>query len=252
MELSIIVLTCNQRTYTVRLLETMIPYLRRYSSTELILIDNASTDGTLDAVRTMDLPHNQITLLSNERNLGVAAARNIGLKRAKGDLLLILDNDTEVTVEAIRGLVEYMADNPNCGLSAPALRSLSGEIQLSAKPFPGLGIKINHVLRRGSVSAAERDAMSSRHPLYVIGACQMIRRKTIETVGVLDDRIFYGPEDADFCMRVAASGFTVDYVPSLSIVHHWQRATSRSPFSRLSLLHIRALIYFYIKHRRLI
>ncbi|MCH5326042.1 MAG: glycosyltransferase family 2 protein [Duncaniella sp.] len=252
MELSVIVLTCNQRAYTLRLFETLAPYLRQYPSTELILIDNASTDDTIEAVRAMALPHHQIDIIRNERNLGVAAARNIGLQRAKGDFLLILDNDTEVTPHAIRGLIDYMNSNPDCGVSAPALRSPDGDLQMSAKPFPGLGIKVNHLIRRGVVSASEINAMQSPHPLYVIGACQMIRRSALETVGLLDERIFYGPEDADFCMRVAASGFTIDYVPSLSIVHHWQRATSRSPFSRLSLLHFLALIYFYIKHRRLL
>jgi hypothetical protein len=107
-------------------------------------------------------------------------------------------------------------------------------------------------LRHAAPSAEEMEVNNSLHPFYVMGACQMFRKTLLGTIGYLDDKIFYGPEDADFCMRIRQAGYTVDLQTSISIIHDAQRATRRSPFSRLSLLHIKALIYFYIKHRRCI
>lgn len=249
--LSIIVLTCNQKDMTLRMLGTLAPWMEANPEAELIIVDNASSDGSREAIMSFEeLPTSRIRYFMQPTNLGVARARNVGLRAAKGDTILILDNDTEVNSEAIDGLLVHLNSNPNCGLCAPALISPSGEIQDSAKPFPGLLIKAAHILGLPSLLKAEKDAMNSRHPFYVIGACQMFRRSLLKEIGFLDDAIFYGPEDADWCMRIAAIGRTIDYLPEYSIIHHWQRATHRSPFSRLSLLHLRGLLHFYLRHRR--
>lgn len=249
--LSIIVLTCNQKDYTLRMLDSLSPWMIQNPDAELIIVDNASQDNTREEVyRRLKFPTERLRYLFQSVNLGVAGGRNVALREASGDKILILDNDTEVNSEAIDAMIKYLDQNPGCGLCAPALKDPSGKIQDSAKPFPGLHIKASHLLRLNSGKKAERLAMESSHPFYVIGACQMFRRNLIDQIGLLDDNIFYGPEDADWCMRIAATGKSIDYLPEISIIHHWQRATRRSPFSRLSLLHLKALLYFYHKHRR--
>lgn len=252
LNISVVVLTCNQAAYTLRLLETLTPWLKNNPDSELIIVDNGSTDNTSKIIEESGLiSPSQLHYIYNAKNLGVAGGRNIGLRKASKDLILILDNDTEVSSEAIDGLRSHIATRQNCGLCAPALISPSGDIQDSAKPFPGLGIKIAHVLDRKGRSRSEEEAMKSPHPFYVIGACQMFRRSIIDEIGLLDENIFYGPEDADWCMRIRNAGYTIDYLPQYNIIHHWQRATNRSPFSPLSRLHLRALLYFYRKHHRL-
>lgn len=252
MKLSIVVLTCNQKGFTLKLLDTLLPILNDERGTELIIIDNGSADGTRQAVEEFPgLPKQTLKYHYNAQNRGVAAGRNIGLKKAKGEIILILDNDTEVTKEAVDNLLNHLDHNPACGLCAPALYSPEGALQESAKPFPGLAIKLRHLLKKGESSASELDAMASGHPYYVIGACQMFRREIIEKIGLLDEKIFYGPEDADWCERIRKAGYTIDYLPEISIIHHWQRATNRSPFSRLSLLHAKGLLHFYIIRKRL-
>lgn len=252
MLLSIIVLTCNQKPLTLRMLASVAPLLEELGAeAELILVDNGSSDGTLDAVHDMEcLRKADVKTIANPVNAGVAAGRNIGLRKASGRYLLLLDNDTVVTAGAIRGLIGHLDDNPACGLCAPALVSPQGGTQASAKQYPGLLLKARHILRPGSESAGERRELSSPHPFYVIGACQMFRREVLDRTGLLDEKIFYGPEDADFCIRIRQAGYTVDYLPHLTIVHDWQRATRRTPFSRLSRRHFKALLYFYRKHRR--
>lgn len=259
MNVSIIVLTCNQREYTLALVRSLIPWLHDNPGSELIIIDNGSTDGTRSAVADLlGSLASQLQYFYNERNLGVAGGRNIGLRNARKDYILILDNDTVVTPEALDALRDHLSANPRCGLCGPALISPEGNIQASAKPFPGLGIKLRHVLSPLSFGLIESETDSEKGamqpggtPLYLIGACQMFRREIIDRIGLLDERIFYGPEDADWCIRIAAEGFTIDYLPTIRIIHHWQRATTRNPFSRLSRLHARALLYFYRKHHRI-
>ena len=88
-------------------------------------------------------------------------------------------------------------------------------------------------------------------PFYVIGACQMIRREAFEQVGYLDEAIFYGPEDADFCQRLRQAGWQIKYLPQYSIIHTYYRHTRHHPLSRLGMHHIRGLLHFYNKYGRL-
>jgi GT2 family glycosyltransferase len=84
---------------------------------------------------------------------------------------------------------------------------------------------------------------------YLIGACQMIRRETLEEVGLLDENIFYGPEDVDFCLRVYQHGWNVYYFPHTKIIHYEQRLTKKKYLSSLSLRHLKGLIYLYWKYQ---
>ncbi len=250
--LSIIVLTCNQRDLTLRLLKSLSAYMTGHPDTELLLIDNGSSDGTIEAIHDTGFTWtSQTTIIRNARNIGVAAGRNIGLRNAKGQFVMLLDNDTMVTATAIEHLVGHMQNSATTGLAAPALISVTGTLQDSAKPYPGMLLKARHLCGLNP-SANERAAMNSPHPTYVIGACQIFRKKTLEVVGLLDENIFYGPEDADFCIRIKESGLTIDYLKHISITHDWQRATSRKPFSALALKHFFGLMYFYKKHRRIL
>lgn len=252
MTLSIVILTCNQCAHTMRVLESLRPYLMVRPDTDVIVVDNGSSDDTQAEMADWLKAHSEISpqvrIITLSENRGVAGGRNVGLKTAEGELLLILDNDTIVNSEAIDGLRQYLESNPNCGICAPALRSPDGELQSSAKPYPGLSIKIAHVLRSGRELPSEKEEMQKTHPWYVIGACQMMRRSTFESVGPLDEKIFYGPEDADYCARVRDMGLSIDYLPQFTIIHDWRRATRRSPLSRLGRLHAKALMRFWLRY----
>lgn len=251
MGLSIIILTCNQKAFTLRVLDSLRDFMRQEPDAEVIIVDNGSTDGTQEAVsgRFRDWGCRLIYKRLDE-NRGVAAGRNVGLSLARGEALMILDNDTVVNAEALRHLYDRLMGDESIGVIAPALRSPEGRLQESAKPYPGLGIKLRHFISQRWHRADEAAAPRESEPCYVIGACQMFRRSTRQKVGSLDEGIFYGPEDADFCMRVRALGLRILYDPSVGIIHDWQRATSSRRFTRLSFLHIRALFHLYFKYRR--
>ena len=251
--LSIIILTCNQRDFTLRLLHSMEGWLRASGNdVEVILVDNGSTDSTSESIRAWlrESGISNLRLIEAGENLGVARGRNLGLKAASGGVLMLLDNDTVADGRVYDELCRYVEDTPACGIAAPALYSPDGELQASAKPYPSPWLKLRHVLSPGRESAAERAELANPHPYYVIGACQVFRRDILGKVGLLDEGIFYGPEDCDFCIRVRKAGFTIDYIPQLRLTHDWRRATRRSPLGTLGRRHLKALLRFWMRHPR--
>lgn len=248
--LSVIVICWNSLPRLGKLLPTLAESLRHIDA-ETIVIDNGSTDGTGEYLACN---HPEVHYRRLGRNRGVAYARNRGIEMAGGEYVWLLDDDTEVNTGAITAMLHHMDTHPSCGICACRLTDAGGAVQDSCKPYPGLGVKISNALGRRTPSPY-RAAMAGKtmfHPVYVIGACQLIRASVIKECGILDETIFYGPEDADFCLRATAAGYTVDYLPHVNIIHHWRRLTTTSLLSRLGRAHIKALLYFWAKHRRLL
>ena len=247
MRLSVIIITYNGLGFLKRCLASLHDFIYD-PSCEVIIIDNYSTDGTLDFLRDN---YPQLKLILNSENRGVAAARNQGLAIAKGEKLLILDNDTEATTAAINAMSEYLDAHPDVGLCSCRLVDKQGEQQDSCKPYPGLMLKVRNVLGIGNKMRYTPNDEGIIEPVYVIGACQMFGRKVIDKVGMLDENIFYGPEDADWCIRIRQAGWRIHCLNNFTIIHDYRRSTKRRPFSKLGRMHIKALIYFYWKHKRL-
>lgn len=248
MELSVVILSWNSLAQLRPCLESLRGVLAR-PGVELIWVDNGSSDGAADYVAQAFPEARRIVLPENR---GVAAGRNCGLRVARGENVLILDDDTEASAEAIDALSAHLREHPECGIAACALRDSGGRLQHSFKSYPGVGVKIANVLR-AKLGRPDKEVKLPRgviHPCYVIGACQMFRASLLREVGLLDENIFYGPEDADFCLRASKAGYSIDFLPQVSILHHWRRITSRSLTSAGSRAHIRALLYFWRKHRR--
>lgn len=246
--LTVVILTHNQCDTTVRCLRSLFVALTGITS-QVIVIDNGSTDNTIGRL-SAEFP--EIEYIKNSANRGVAPARNQGLRQAHGEYVLILDNDTVVPPEAVRQMLDYMRNHPKCGILGPALVNTDGSLQRSALPYPGLGQKLRNIMGlRRSLRLWPTDADGTQHPVYVIGACQMMRSETLESVGLLDEKIFYGPEDADLCLRVARAGLDICYYPAIAVCHLYRQITRRRLLSRTSLLHLRALLHFWSKHRRL-
>lgn len=247
LDISLVILTCNQRDYTLRCLDSLSAFFDE-PRCEVILVDNGSTDGTAESVQK-EYPNVRVIRLDS--NKGVAAGRNIGLKVAQGRHLMILDNDTIADADTIKSLSAYLDANSDVGLVAPKLLSISGDVQTSFRPYPGIKAKVINIIKGKSRSSIAIDIPDRPiEPFYVLGAAQMFTREVYESSRGLDENIFYGPEDADFCMAVRACGKRVVYLPYLSIIHDWQRATTGNLLSPAARVHIRALIYFYRKHHR--
>lgn len=248
MNISIIILTFNQKDLTIRCLDSLKDF-RSNPEVEIILVDNGSTDETYKEVKN-NFPW--VKLISNDKNIGVAAGRNLGLKFAQGNLFMILDNDTIVSTSSILKLADFLNNHHDCGIVAPALLSPDNRVQKSFKDFPSIFQKTKNWI------SGKREDQFVNHlpekplqPFYVIGAAQMFPAWIFHKIGGFDENIFFGPEDADFCIKVRDLGKKVIYYPEVSIIHDWQRSTTGKIFNKRSFLHIKALLYFYWKYKRI-
>ena len=248
--ISIIILTWNSEQYIAACLASLDRGLSAFTS-EVIVVDNGSLDQTCSVVRQA---YPQTQLICNPENRGVAPARNQGIRLAQGEYILILDDDTVVQPGALDFLTRYMEEHPDVGLCGPKLTDADGQLQLSCRRFPTLVDKLarhvpaalgQKVTREAEM--ADWDHQTARAVDYVIGACQLIRCRALEEVGLFDERIFYGPEDIDICVRLQQAGWSVVYNPQAVIVHEERRMT-RSLKSSLVWKHIYGLGYYFWKH----
>lgn len=253
---SVIILTWNSEKHIAACLASLERGLNAFSS-EVIVIDNGSRDQTRSVVREA---RPDVQLISNPQNRGVAPARNQGIRLAHGDYILILDDDTVVQPGALDCLIRYMEDQPETGLCGPKLVGADGELQFSCRRFPTLIDKlarrlplppaaVRKITRESEM--ADWDHRTVRSVDYVIGACQIIRRRSLQEVGLFDERIFYGPEDVDMCLRLQQAGWSVVYNPNAVVMHKERRAT-RSVRSGLTWKHVWGLGYYFWKHRYLL
>ena len=254
-KVSVIIITWNAKHF----LEKSLPSLFQKNSGfdfELIIIDNNSTDGTGDYVK---INYPEAKYFYNTENKGVAPARNQGLKIASGKYILILDVDTEfITDNALDKLYSFMENNSDVGLIGAQLIGTDGKVQRSCLGFPSVWVKMlvrfeNLPLLRNlsmfrKYYLLDRDLTKATEVDYVIGAFQFIRRDCINKIGLYDDRIFYGPEDIDFCLRLRKHGYKTIYYPDVKLFHYYQRITKKI-FSKITLKHFNGLLHFFWKHK---
>jgi GT2 family glycosyltransferase len=249
---SIVILTWNSRALLTACLAAL-PAATAPLATEVIVVDNGSRDGTAELLAGRA----DVVTITNPTNRGVAPARNQGLRSAHGEFLAVLDVDTVPRPGSFATLVARLRAAPAVGLVGPKLVGPDGELQYSCRRFPTL---VDKVLRRlparfgravvDDVELRWWDHAGVREVDYVIGACQLIRRSALDDVGLLDERIFYGPEDVDLCLRMHRAGWRVEYVPD-AVVMHLERRVTRKLLSTLTARHVYGLGYFFWKHRYL-
>lgn len=227
---------------------------------EIIVVDNASGDTSVDVVRH-EFPN--VNLIVSPVNGGFAAGNNLGLRAARGEFVIIMNPDLAVFPGVIENLVDYMRQHKEVGLLAPQLRSPDGTVQVSAYRFPSLGIAMLRRTPLGKLPWGRRklrsylmlDAdLTSTHAVdWVLGGCMVVRRSALERVGLLDERFFMYVEDVDWCRRFWEAGFPVVFHPSVSLVHYHQRQSAESPgltgvFSRLTRVHIASWVKYFWKY----
>jgi GT2 family glycosyltransferase len=240
--------------------KSSLAFLLNDPQAEIIYVDNASTDETLSQIKRL---YPGVRIVENRKNAGVSIARNQGIGLASGQYLWFLDSDTEITEASLMAMLKFMDENPGAGLCGCKMYGQDGQVQESCRKFPSVAGKLQAAVRIFGKKWGKKQSLSSipstaydtdsEQPFevdYVIGACQLIRKEAQEKVGLLDERIFYGPEDADFCLRMKQTGYKVYYLPQVSIYHAYQRVSSHKIFSKITRKHLLGLIYYFWKYRR--
>jgi hypothetical protein len=247
---TVIILTWNSRQHLAACVESLREAAPGYRGA-LTVIDNGSVDGTPEMVREL-AP--EARLVRNPKNRGVAAARNQGLALARSPVSIILDVDTVVLPGAFARLLSFLESAPSVGVCGPRLLLPDGSVQRSCQLFPTVLDKIARQLPHSLgerwlryVELADWDHTGVRDIDYVVGACQAIRMSALHSVGWLDERIFYGPEDVDLCLRMRLRGWRVTYLGDAVVRHECQRVTRRR-LNLLTLRHILGLAHLYRTH----
>lgn len=247
-KLSIVILNHNEGAVTGECLKALSPLVDN-STAEVILVDNGSAN---DEGHLLAEQFPWVTMIYNAENRGVAPARNQGLAIARGSYALILDNDTLPVPEAILAVLEYLESHPNVGVAACLLADSHGSLH-NCRQYPGIKQKISNLLHpaRKEFNPEGKAILTAPQDFdYLMGAFQMFPMDLYRRLGPLDESIFYGPEDCDWCLKVMAAGKDVVCLTSHQIIHYWQRSTNRRLFSRLSWLHAKGLLHFYSTHNR--
>ena len=204
------------------------------TTTEIVVVDNGSSDGTLDEARAGSAT---ASLLPQGVNRGFAAATNVGAAQAHGAYLLLLNPDAELLPDALPSLLAYLEKHPEAAAVGPRLIYPDGTPQDSAFTYPSLLMtwleffprpgRLLHTRINGRLSSRDGRAISIVHPL---GACMLIRRTAWDDVGPLDEGFFLYCEEVDWCVRARKRGWDIAHVPSATAIHHEGRsaATARS------------------------
>jgi GT2 family glycosyltransferase len=219
---------------------------------DIIVVDNASTDGSVRAVRAR---WPSVTVIENAINLGFAAGNNQGIRATHGSLILLLNNDTIVAPGAVDRLVDALLAHPDAAVAGPRLVDEAGRTELSfgpmISPFGELRQKWTTRLHGRGVGVAsrwvERATSRERYVDWVSGACLLVHRRDAEQVGLLDERYFLYTEDVDFCAAIRAAGRRVLFTPAAQIVHLRGRSRATAP-ATMNAAYRRSHLAFYAKH----
>lgn len=211
---------CLEQLRTTRAACNRQDHTRRFRF-ETIVVDNDSRDDSVHAVRTK-FP--EVHLIAHDRNVGFAAGNNIGIRRARGEYILLLNPDARLSFVALRNLLQVMRANDRCQVAGASLIDAAGLPQPSARTFPHPGRKL--LLKTGIGRwFGYKDPESSTTPDrahvvdWVVGACFLMRRSALEQVGMLDERYFLYFEEIDFCLQVKRGGGEVWFVPDALVRH---------------------------------
>jgi GT2 family glycosyltransferase len=254
MFLSVVILSFNSSKHIEKCLNHVIESMDSIEKPyEVFVVENGSIDGSIEILQKVKQQFpNVINIIPLSHNTGTTYSRNLALKKVTGEHILVLDSDAYINADAIVKLAEFLDNNAQCGMAVPRLFYGSGNYQISCDEFPTLWVKAKRFLflkkmeeKGDSLSAAQQPTNVD----YAISACWMISRNCFEKVGLLDEKIFYSPEDVDYCIRVWKAGFEITYIPEASVVHDAQELSRGFKITKFHFSHLKGLFYLMWKYK---
>ncbi len=221
MDLSIAVISYNTRDLLLACLQSVSERTKGVDY-EVIVVDNASKDGSVDAVRAR-FPH--VTVIANDENSGFAKACNQAAVVSSGRYLLLLNSDTVMQQGTLRTMVSCLDQHLDIGAVSCLQRDEQGRVVQSCFPFPSIRDHVRYaetlptVVRRLVGAPSSMDCTRSQDVEWANGACLMIRKALFDRLGGLDERFFMYFEDVDLCRRVQQLGYRVRHVAEGEVVH---------------------------------
>lgn len=250
---SVIIVSWNARNYLRQCLDSLSTDVCRHPM-EIIVVDNASTDGSPEMV-TRDYPN--VRLIQTGANLGFARANNVGIAASHGRYLALVNSDVKVLKDCITRLVDFCEQHADVGMVGPHVIGGDGKLQRSCRGFPNLwnmfcrALALDSVFPKSkwfsgySLSYWSHDV--ERTVDMLSGCFWLVRKAALEKVGLLDEAFFMYGEDMDWCRRFWNSGWKVVYVPSAEAIHYGGGSSANAPL-RFYIERQRADLQYWKKH----
>ena len=253
-DLSIIIVNYNVKEFLLNLLDSV----RRASSKlkiEIIVVDNASDDGSIEVLKEK---HNDLILIENKTNVGFGRANNQALDIAKGKYLLLLNPDTIVRENTFEKIISFFKSHPEAGIAGCKVLNPDGSLQLACRRgFPGPWTSFTKVMGLSSLFPTSKlfarynltylDENKTYEVDAVSGAFMMMRKEVYEKIGGFDKQFFMYGEDLDLCYRAQQAGYKVYYVHDTEIMHYKGESTKRSGIDETKIFY-EAMHLFVKKH----
>lgn len=232
--LSVIAVTWNAKKYVDQCLSSLDQIDE--AATEVIVVDNASTDGTPELIAEK---FKSLRLIRNSENLGFSRANNIGIEQARGRYVCLVNSDVIVPPGCLCSLTQYLEMHPDVGVVGPQMLGPAGNVRRSAMRFPSLlsslarafgldGISlISRLVHAQMMTDFKHDRLADVDILN--GWFWVIRREALERVGLLDERFFIYGEDMDWCRRFRSAGWRIVFVPEANAIHFGGASSSAAP-----------------------
>lgn len=253
-ELSIIIVNYNVKEFVLNLLGS-ITKASANLLTEIFVVDNASDDGSVEAIKEK---YPAVNLIANKKNLGFGAANNQALEQAKGKYFLLINPDTIVREDTFLKMIDFFVATPKCGIAGCKVLNPDGSLQLACRRgFPGPWTSFTKVM--GLSSIFPKSKLFARYNLTyldenntyevdaVSGAFMMMRREVYQNIGGFDPQFFMYGEDLDLCYRTQNAGYKVFYVHETEIIHYKGESTKRSSIDETKVFYD-AMHLFVKKH----
>jgi GT2 family glycosyltransferase len=253
MDISVVIVAWNARHYLELCLQSLVdaPPRRRM---EVVVVDNASGDGTVEMVKAR-FPH--VKLIESKENLGFSRGNNVGIRQCSGRYVALVNPDVIVFPGCLDALADFLDQNPKVGNVGPRVFDPDMTQQSTCRRDPSLW---NNLCMATGLATAFKNSrvFAGEHMFYfahdqilpvdvIVGCFSMIRRETFDQVGLLDENLFMYGDDIDWCRRARKAGWQVVFYPGARAIHDRGKTTAAYPV-RFALAQQRSVLYYWRKH----
>jgi GT2 family glycosyltransferase len=257
MDISVIILSWNDSRYLEECLMSL-PKPTGGRLREIIVVDNASTDGTPEMAEKR-FPY--IKMIRNRENLGFPKGNNVGISAATGSYLCLLNSDVKLSAACLETLAKYMDEHQDIGIIGPRILNADGSHQSSCRSFPSLWNNFCSIIGLTRLFKKSR-FFSGEHMFYfkgdqtrdvdvLVGCFWLVRREALNQFGLLDEQFFMYAEDVDWCKRCWDSGWRVTFHPASDAIHYRGGSSAKSDPVKLAVTQQRSVLRYWKKHHGL-
>lgn len=230
-DLAVIVVNWNTRALLAECLQSVYDTVHDLGF-EVLVVDNASSDGSAEMVRER---FGSVRLIENDENLGFARANNQAMAQSQAEYLLLLNSDAVLLPGALDYLVAFMRENPDVGAVGPRLLNADGSTQPSCHPmltpwreFWRLSF-LDRVVPLAAYPFSLQDGVFPKSVDVLKGACMLLRRAALQEVGLFDEGYFMYTEEMDLCLRLTQAGWPLYWAPAARVIHYGGQSTAQIP-----------------------